>query len=188
MDVAEVAGEDASEAVQILIRRCAYREATDEAARTLGIDVGRFCKAMLGDEMVAHGVVHEVFVRFFDATPTLETAPLRPWLFGNAYRMCVERLGGSDERQRADALQLTRDDDRRLPADAEAERARARRTRVALDKVPPRARGAALLRYCGRIGYADVGKICGMSEEEAAKQVGRALTVLRDALSEEEEA
>lgn len=184
MDVAEVAGDGESEQIQMLIRRGAYREATTEASKTLGIDVGRFCMAMLGEEMVAHVVVREVFVRFFDVTPTLESSPLRPWLMATAYRLCVQQLQRTEPEQRAAALALTRPDDRRLPANAEEERSRARRTRVALEQVPPRARGAALLRYCGRLGYEEVGRICGMSADEAARQTSRALMGLRDAQAE----
>lgn len=184
MGVPTVAGDTGTAGIQVLIRRCAYRDAVLEAERALGVDLGRFCQAMLGEHEGVQGVVEEVLLAFHDAAPGLEREPLRPWLFGVAYQLCTARLREMDADARAQALQLQRSDDGRLPPEGETARRRARQIRATLETLGLKPRTVALLRYTARLSYAEIATICGISEDEAVKHAGRALLGLRDGLAD----
>lgn len=182
MPTPAVAEDAETDSIHVLIRRCAYRDAVIEAERVLGVELGRFCQAMLGETPEVQDAVRDVLLAFHAAMPSLETAPLRPWLFGTAYRACATRLAEQSPDVRADALRLARDTDGRLPPEGEATRRQARKTRAALADVGPKARAVCLLRFIGRLSYAQVATVCGISEQEAVKHGGRGLLALRDAL------
>lgn len=138
------------------------RAALSEALKRFGPDLGRFCMAMAGSQTAAADIVDACLLLFYEHAAELVGRPLRPWLFGKALRACRKRPPSPPP-----------------PAGARAVGSHAAETRAVLALLPRDQREVALLRYIGRLDYADIGALCDISPERARKQVGRALLNLR---------
>jgi RNA polymerase sigma-70 factor (ECF subfamily) len=178
-----------SEAVAVLVRRCAYREAAEATWKHFGNAVGRVCMALLADQRKAEDAVRRVLVAVYRAGPRLEqTRAVRPFIFRSALQACQEMLAALDERERSRDLALDTGDGRRLPPDAAAADAQARHTRAALARLKPTERNVAVLRYTAGLDYAEVAEVTGLEEAEVKKRLGKAVLNLRQAVRDLEEA
>ncbi|MDD9938395.1 MAG: hypothetical protein OXT09_32600 [Myxococcales bacterium] len=171
--------DERTEAVAVLIRRGAYRDAVEVAAELLGGELGRFCMALLGDQGAALAALEEVLTGFYEAMPSLEDQPLRPFLYGRALAVCERVLEARGEAAHGEALSLTPPGTRRLPQDAAQAQRDAREIRVALAGLKPNERTAALLRYTAALDYAPLSQLCGTDTATAKKRIGKALLAVR---------
>lgn len=150
-------------AISLLIKQGEYRQALSRVVDLLGPDLGEYCFAMLDNQALAERAVIAALADMYAAMPTLNSAPLRPWLFEQARRTCI-------------ALQS---EPKPTPPQAKGKAAEAQALRKAVTELSPEERDAVLLRYLARLDYGDVAAICDMDQETACKKAGKGLLRLR---------
>ena len=171
--------QDRTEAISVLVRRGAHRDAVTMCTAGMGDELGRFCLAILGEQVEAEEAVQETLVAFHDAMPTLVDTPLLAWLYSTAMTMCERRLATRSAEDSSRATALVRDDDPALPADAAKARSDARMIRFHLSMLGGEDRQRLLLRYQAGLDYSSISEIMGGSEQEATRAVGKSLLALR---------
>lgn len=168
MAIAPIADAGDEAAVQAALAAGDRARAFELLASVFAPAVGRFCMAMLDQQADAQAAAEATLSSCHGQLISMTGRRLRPWLFGLALSECQRRMQlGSTRRQDTVAFSL------------ESTHREAASTRGLLARIPRDQREAALLRYIGRLGYADIGVLCGMSAEKAQQQVGRSLLNLR---------
>jgi RNA polymerase sigma-70 factor (ECF subfamily) len=169
-----------------LIGQGAYREAVAMAARNHGAAIGRLCMAMLGSQAEAEEAAQEALIAAYDGMASYRgEGSVRAWLFGIARRICARRLETRTRQQNRLRLVYDAEAEAQLPDDVVEKRRLAQRVRLALEQLRPSEREAILLRYASELSYREVGEACGIDESAARKRASRALSRLREVLSEE---
>lgn len=168
------------------IARGAHRDAVALAARTHGAALGRFCMSLLGSQQEAEEVVQETLIAAHDALDAYRgEGSFGAYLFGIARRQCAKRLVKRSRRERR--LQLVHDATaaEATPADLLERRQRAVRVRAAVESLKPSEREAVLLRFEADLGYGEIARVMSIEPPAARKRVSRALSRLRDVLTDE---
>jgi RNA polymerase sigma-70 factor (ECF subfamily) len=169
------------------IQAGAYREAIALSAREHGASLGRMCMAMLGSQAEAEECVQEILIAAHDAFPSFrQESSVRAFLFGIARRMCARRLETRGRRERRLRLVHDREGDSATPESLLQARRNAEKVRDALERLKPSERDAVVMRYQAELDYAEIGAACGIDEAAARKRVSRALSRMRELLSEVE--
>jgi len=181
MVVRRIAKGSETEGIAALIAAGKYPKALDQAVTQLGAELGQYCMAVLGEQSLAEDAAIQALADFYAAMPALSNPRPRPFLFTAARRACMKAQTATDAHAASAALEGV---PRANPTDTSIQAAR---TRALLAAMKPEERDAALLRYLGRLGYADIAIICGVDEETARKLVGKALLRLRAVGSEEQD-
>jgi RNA polymerase sigma-70 factor (ECF subfamily) len=176
---------EADAEIVALLSRGEARRAIALSARLLGPSIGRLCFAMLGDQAEADEALQETLLGAYDGASSFRgEGSVRAWLYGIARRTCAKRIEIRTRQARRRTL-LQGDDEPAKPADQELdELRRGEAVRRALEGLRPTEREAVLLRYEADLSFRDVASACGIAEEAARQRVSRALSKLRDKLSD----
>ncbi len=176
----------ADEAAQIekLIGATQYKEALSRCAKAYAGPLGRLCTALTGSQAEAEELVQETLLAAYDGFPGFRfEGSIRSWLFGIARRICGRH--NEMRNRRAARLRLVHDTGRGPDAGELAlERERAQRARTALAQLKPSEREAVVLRYDAGLSFREVAIACGVDEAAARKRVSRALSRLRESLTD----
>lgn len=164
-----------------------HRRAITECARLYGVPLGRLCMAFTGCQAEAEELVQETLIAAYDGLGTWRgEGSVKSWLFGIARRMSGRHTEMKNRRQAR--LRLVHDTERGPGAEElSLERERAEQARSALASLKPSEREAVTLRYEAGLSFREVAAACGVDEAAARKRVSRALSRLRERLSEEQE-
>lgn len=80
---------------ELLVVRCQLgeRAAFDALAARWSVPLWRYARNLTGDDAAADDATQDIWVKVLRSIPTLrDTAKLRPWLFGIAHRVMMDRL------------------------------------------------------------------------------------------------
>lgn len=126
---------------------------------------------IVGSRDAASDVVQEAFARALASrTDFRGDGPLEAWIWRIAIRTALERRPGTDV-PLEDAFDPQLIEPERDPALA-----------AALQKLPTRRRFVVFLRYVADLSYADISRVCGISEGTVAATLHQARAVLADEL------
>jgi len=106
---------DAGLADELLMVRCQLgeRAAFDALAARWGTPLWRYARNLCGNDAAADDATQDIWIRVLRGLPALrDTGKLRPWLFGIAHRVMMDRL--REQYARPDATGSAPED---LPAD-----------------------------------------------------------------------
>jgi RNA polymerase sigma-70 factor (ECF subfamily) len=178
------AAADEAQAIERLIVEGRHKEALARCAKSYSAPLGRLCMALTGSQAEAEELVQETLIAAYDGFPTFRfEGSIRAWLYGIARRMCGRHNEMKHRRQAR--LRLVHDTGRGGDASELAiERERAIRAREALAKLKPSEREAVVLRYDAGLSFREVAVACGVDEAAARKRVSRALSRLRESLTD----
>jgi RNA polymerase sigma-70 factor (ECF subfamily) len=175
---------DETQAIERLVAQGQHREALARCARAYSAPLGRLCMALTGSQAEAEELVQETLIAAYDGFPQFRfEGTIRAWLFGIARRICGRHNEMKNRRQAR--LRLVHDTGRGVDAgELHLERERAIRARNALAELKPSEREAVVLRYDAGLSFREVAAACGVDEAAARKRVSRALSRLRETLSD----
>ncbi len=149
------------------------------------------------DSEEASDVLQEVFIRFYNALPTLGyEKPFKPWLFQVAHNYCIDQL--RQKRKKAfnfSQIESENDGDEGFfleempdpsPSIEEViERQDMRRLlQQMILSLPIKFRNVVMLRYTSNLRFVDIGNILGMPEQTTKTYFHRAKVLLRKRLKE----
>ena len=149
-----------------------YRETRD--------DLYAYAATLLRDRAAAEDVTAAAFERAFRKARTFDGSKgsERAWLFGIARNAALDELR---RRRRHAAMPAEPPDDAPDHATATVERAA---VQAALADLSPRDREIVALRFHAGLDTAEVAGVLGVSRSNAATQLHRAMTKLREALND----
>jgi len=161
-------------------------EAFERLFRALAPSVHAFFVRSVGHGPVAEDLLQTTFLKLHGARGSWRRGErLRPWVFTIAGRVRVDWL-----RRQGRAKEEEGDDDvadpegRGDPADAALAHERAERVRAALEGLPEPQRVVVHLHRFEELGFAEIGRVLGISEGAARIRAFRAYRQLRGALAD----
>lgn len=127
---------------------------------------------VVGSYELAHDVVQESFVRALKSREDFRgDGPIEAWIWKIALRTAYEMRGRAGEVELVDAFEPE------LPrAERDEELA------AALKKLSPRRRLVVFLRYVADLDYAEIARVCEISEGTVAATLAQAKTALAESL------
>src|SRR5881392_1011107 len=134
------------------------RQPFDEIVTAHGAVVMRVCRALL-HHADAQDAWSETFLAALRAYPDLRpNSNVRGWLVTIAQRKAIDQIRKNTRapRPRGDLPEIPVSDDERGAGDHDL--------RAALDRLPPKQRGAVIYRYLGDLSYADVAVVLDSNE------------------------
>jgi RNA polymerase sigma-70 factor (ECF subfamily) len=158
------------------------RRAVDAAYRAHAADVYRVALAIIRDPDVADELLQETFTRAFDRWEQYDPQrPLRAWLHGIVSHAALDHVR-RDRIRRLAAFHWSRS--RPVLTDASAPTAgRMEALEEALDELPPRVRGALVLRHAYGYDYATIATLLETSAGNVGSMLSRAHGQLRGRLA-----
>lgn len=174
--------------IERLIRASDHHQALDAIATTHGAALGRFLIATLGSREDGEEALQDTLIAALDAMPGYRgERGLRPWLFGIARHVALDRIRKSSRRRslwaRLFGSASSQADD--PPATDPIASAEARLTlEGALLRLSPPLRTAVLLRYQQGMDNTEVADTLAISHAAARKRISLGLTALRAELAD----
>ncbi len=127
---------------------------------------------IVGSHELAGDVVQETFARALRSRASYRgDGPLEAWIWAIALRTAREMRGGPAEQPLADSFEPE------LP-----ETARDEELAEAIKQLPPRRRLVIFLRYVADLDYAEIARVCEISEGTVAATLAQAKTALAELL------
>jgi RNA polymerase sigma-70 factor (ECF subfamily) len=161
-------------------------EAFDRLFRSLAPSIHAFFVRSVGRGAAAEDLLQTTFLKLHGARRSWRRGErLRPWVFTIAGRVRIDwlrRQGRTEEEGDDDAL--ADPDERGYPADAVLAHERAERVRAALESLPEPQRVVVHLHRFEELGFAEIGRVLGISEGAAKLRAFRAYGQLRIALAD----
>jgi RNA polymerase sigma-70 factor (ECF subfamily) len=159
-----------------------HRRTIELCTRAFGLEIGRFCYALLASQAEAEEAAQEVFLAAFRSLASFRgESAVRGWLFGIAKKTCAKRL---EIRQRQVARKtLAGESNPDSGTESKLVRAQShQQLRLALEQLRPTEREALTLRFEADLSLREVATALGLDEDAARKRVSRALDKLRQAM------
>ena len=161
-------------------------EAFDRLFRSLAPSIHAFFVRSVGRGPAAEDLLQTTFLKLHGARRSWRRGErLRPWVFTIAGRVRIDwlrRQGRTEEEGDDDSLA---DPERRGdPADAVLAHERAERVRAALESLAEPQRVVVHLHRFEELGFAEIGRVLGISEGAAKLRAFRAYGQLRSALAD----
>ncbi len=149
-----------------------YREARD--------DLYAYVCYLTGDAAMAEDVISQAFERAFRKRSRFDAARGTPrtWLFGIARNAALDELRRS---RRTAALDVELEQTGRDPISTADDRMR---VLAALAQLEPRHREIVALKFFGGLGNDEIARVLGISHSNAGTQLHRAVTRLREVMSD----
>lgn len=165
-----------------------YDGALDRVMRAYGVELHRYCAAMLRDPELIADVHQLVFVQAYESFGGFsERSSIRAWLYGIARHRCLDAL--KMKRRRTLRFRLVsalpeEADPAPAPDETLHERARARALHHCLQKLSGSVKATLLLRYQAELSYAEMSAATGERATTLQQRVTRALPLLKRCLGE----
>lgn len=143
-----------------------------------------YVASVLRDRSLAEDVTAQAYERAFRKRRSFRSSrgSLEGWLFGIARNAALDELR---RRRRRAPLEADPEDIAAPAADDQADLAlRRQAVRAALDGLPPRERELIALKFAGGLSNAELARVLGMSESNAATKLHRTIEKLREACRE----
>lgn len=162
------------QALADLIRRLPDRDAFTAIYEDLKQPVYAVCFRILGSREAAEDVCHDVFVKLYTAPPGPDVQKVRAWIFRVARNQAIDALRASSHSISAypDQLEQTFTPDWDANIDLE----------TALGKLLPEEREVIALHLNGGLGFAQIGRVIGISLPAAYRRYRGALKKLKQYL------
>lgn len=156
--------------------------------RMLAPSLHGFFARTAGDGAAADDLLQTTFLKLHGARASWRRGErLRPWVFTIAARVRVDWLrshGRRAEEEELDGETLTDPDAPGDPGQAVETRQRAERVRAAMDRLPEPQRVVLHLHRFEGMGFAEIGKVLGITEGAAKLRAFRAYAQLRELLAD----
>jgi len=156
--------------------------------RELAPSLHSFFSRTVADAATAEDLLQTTFLKLHGARATWRRGePLRPWVFTIAARVRVDwlrRHGRRGAEEELDGETLAAPDGAGDPGQALLGKQRAERVREALDRLPEPQRLVVHLHRFEGLGFAEIGKVLGITEGAAKIRAFRAYAQLRSLLSD----
>ncbi len=156
--------------------------------RVLAPSLHAFFARTVGNGSAAEDLLQTTFLKLHGARASWRRGePLRPWVFTIAARVRVDwlrRNGRRGDEEELDGDALAAPDGAGDPAEAMLGKQRAERVRAALDRLAEPQRVVVHLHRFEGLGFAEIGKILGITEGAAKLRAFRAYAQLRTLLSD----
>ena len=134
-----------------------------------------FCRAV-GHTETARDLTQDVFLRVSrSAIPEAADGQVRAWLFQIARNLALDHYRKSA--RSADPSQLVQESARSASQDIDLA------VNEALAELPDLDRDVFLMREVAGLGYAEIGKACGLTQDAVRSRIHRARLRLRDGLA-----
>jgi RNA polymerase sigma-70 factor, ECF subfamily len=162
-------------------------EAFDRLFRSLAPSIHAFFVRSVGRGSAAEDLLQTTFLKLHGARRSWRRGErLRPWVFTIAGRVRIDwlRRQGRLEEGGDDADSVADPEGRGDPANAVLAHERAERVRSALETLPEPQRVVVHLHRFEELGFAEIGKVLGISEGAAKLRAFRAYGQLRSALAD----
>lgn len=165
-----------------------YDGALDLVMRAYGVELHRYCSAMLRDPELIADVHQLVFVQAYESFGDFsERSSIRAWLYGIARHRCLDAL--KIKRRRLSRFRLVgavpeEADPAPAPDEKLDERALSRALHQCLQKLSASVKATLLLRYQAELSYAEISASTGERATTLQQRVTRALPVLKRCLDE----
>jgi RNA polymerase sigma factor (sigma-70 family) len=172
------------------------QSAFEDLIRRYQVPLFNFIYHSLRDYDLACDVAQHVFLQLYLSLPTLRTdAPLKSWLFQVARNRCLDEVRRKHALHFSD-LESTKDDEDDLspiamlpdsdplPDEIAEQHELQQALQQAIDTLPPKYRSVVLLRYTGRLTFAEIAETLSMPEATAKTYFQRARPHLRSALTQ----
>lgn len=154
--------------------------------RMLAPSMHAFFARSIGDGAAADDLLQTTFLKLHAARASWRSGErLRPWAFTIAARVRVDWLRRNGRRTDEDELDgetLPDEAPGSNPGTAALEKERAERVRTALEKLPEPQRVVVHLHRFEGLGFAEIGKVLGITEVAARVRAFRAYDRLRELL------
>ena len=158
-----------------------FRDALAVCVREHGSALGRYCMAVLGNQLEAEEALQQTLGMAYDAMPFWEgQGKVRTWLFGLARRICIQRVEARISQPPGPAYSGDPNDEGAMTEESARKIKRARTVRQMLSRLKPAERDVVILRYQSGLSYAEIADISGIEEMELRRQASRALLRLRE--------
>ena len=161
-------------------------EAFDRLFRSLAPSIHAFFVRSVGRGPAAEDLLQTTFLKLHGARRSWRRGErLRPWVFTIAGRVRIDwlRRQGRPEEE-GDPDSLADPEGRGDPADAVLAHERAERVRAALESLAEPQRVVVHLHRFEELGFAEIGRVLGISEGAAKLRAFRAYGQLRSALAD----
>ena len=162
-------------------------EAFERLFRALAPSVHAFFVRSVGRGPVAEDLVQTTFLKLHGARRSWRRGErLRPWVFTIAGRVRIDwlrRQGRAEEEEESDD-EVADPDARGDPVGGLLAHERAERVRAALDSLAEPRRVVIYLHRFEELGFAEIGRVLGISEGAAKLRAFRAYGQLRSALAD----
>jgi RNA polymerase sigma factor (sigma-70 family) len=156
--------------------------------RLLAPPLHAFFARTVGDGPAAEDLLQTTFLKLHGARDSWRPGErLRPWVFTIAARVRVDwlrRNGRHREEEELDGDVLADPEARGDPGEAVLGKQRAERVRLALERLPGPQRVVVHLHRFEGLGFAEIGKVLGITEGAAKLRAFRAYEQLRTLLSD----
>lgn len=167
------------------------RRALAELFRRHGEPLGRFLYRLVGRQQEAEDLIQDVFVRVAEKAPSFRgESPFRTWLFSLALNIARSHQRRAALEERVDREWAARRPDSADhgagtdPVAAAQNRELLQRLDRALAQVPEPEREIFLLYWFGKLPYAEISRLTGVSVSAAKVRVHRALGRIHRALGD----
>ncbi len=161
-------------------------EAFDRLFRSLAPSIHAFFVRSVGRGPAAEDLVQTTFLKLHGARRSWRRGErLRPWVFTIAGRVRIDWLRRQGRTEEEGDDDLLADPERQGdPADAVLAHERAERVRAALESLAEPQRVVVHLHRFEELGFAEIGRVLGISEGAAKLRAFRAYGQLRSALAD----
>jgi RNA polymerase sigma-70 factor, ECF subfamily len=157
-----------------------FRKALELCMQTYGLQIGRFCMAMLSDQEQSEAIVKEVFITAYDSMSSFDkSVSFRVWLFKIARQLCGRRFSDLNENGAADVAQMRSEPPADLVDAVATSTSYVDSISKALPLLKPLERDSVILHYQAGLSYREIGQICGKDEAAIKRQTSKALLRLR---------
>jgi RNA polymerase sigma-70 factor (ECF subfamily) len=160
-------------------------EAFERLFRALAPSIHAFFVRSVGHGPVAEDLLQTTFLKLHGARGSWRRGErLRPWVFTIAGRVRVDWLRRQGRTEEVGEDDLADPERRGDPVDAVLALERAERVRAALESLPEPQRVVVHLHRFEDLGFAEIGRVLGISEGAARIRAFRAYRQLRGALAD----
>ncbi len=157
-------------------------------SRLLAPSLHAFFARTVADASAAEDLLQTTFLKLHGARGTWRPGePLRPWVFTIASRVRVDwlrRNGRRGAEEELDGEEVADPDEAADPGEAVLGKQRAERVREALDRLAEPQRVVIHLHRFEELGFAEIGRILGITEGAAKLRAFRAYAQLRSLLAD----